>query len=363
MRARLLPIASLVVVALATSLALSSIALATYDPLGSGRTELRLSGSFLEQLRKGGVKVRAVRPAELRGATVTFPVAGGKLDPTTANGIVEHEGALVFEAAGKDVPVRALRLKTASRGMPLSAKVGGSQLKLARAANLVVSRQGFGEKIRVASLAMAPKLATRLGKKLGRRDVFEPGMAIGEVVTSIRPQTVRLRAEGSAELSLAPDFAAKLASLFVAVNPIFPAEHVGAGFTLPVFSGDLAPGAPQGAVDTTGALEFLQLGGGQAFWRESRVDLTARTVTAEVEIQPAPPFGGKLGRLPIAALLGGTVGANERTRKISLREFELRLSAPTAQNFNEIFAEPQGKRNVFLAGEPLGMVSVEAQGQ
>ena len=39
------------------------------------------------------------------------------------------------------------------------------------------------------------------------------------------------------------------------------------------------------------------------------------------------------------------------------------MQANLAQAFNEAFAKPLGKANVFAAGEPLGTVSFTAQAQ
>jgi len=344
-------------------MALAPLAGAAYDPLGSGRTTLSLDKTFLTLLKRNGIKLAATAPAKLEGSAVSFPVSGGKFDPTSANGTVEHSGALVFKAGGGSVPIKVLQLKTTSTRTPLTAKVGGSQLKLAEAKDLAVSRQGFDEKVKVSSLTLSAKLATRLAKKLHRRGVFEEGLPLGRTLTVAKPQTVALLGQGRAELALAPGFAAKLGSLFVAVNPIFPAEHIGSMFTLPIFGGDIAPGGLQGAVETSGSLEFLQLGGGQIFWAESRLDLTAKTFGPEVDVEPSPPFGGKIGRLSVAALLAGSVSNDPKQRTIAVQGAELSLQAATAQTFNEVFAKPQGKDGVFLAGEPLGVISFVAQGQ
>jgi hypothetical protein len=352
-------------VALLATLCLAPPAQADYDPLGSGQTKLSLDASFLALLKQNGVKLSTVAPAKLQGGTVSFPVSGGKFDPTSARGAVEHEGALVFRAGGKSIPLKALQLKTTQRRSPLSAKVGGSQLKLAQAKSLTVTRSGFGDKVKTSSLTLSSKLATRLGKKLGLKGAFKEGLPLGQALTVASPETATVLAKGKAELTLAPAFAAKLASLFVAVNPVFPAERPGAGqFTLPLFGGTIAPDGSQGTIETSGSLELLQLGGGQVFWAEGWLDLATRALSAEAEVRPSPPYAGKLGRLGIAALLGpGALAADPRARTVSLSGAPLALDAATAATFNEVFAKPQGRDGVFAAGEALGAVSFIAEGQ
>lgn len=350
---------------LAALLCLSPLARADYDPLGSGATKLSLDKGFLALLKQNGVKLSAVAPAKLEGATVSFPVSGGKFDPTAAKGTVEHEGALLFKAGNHSIPLRALQLKTTQRHSPLSAKVGGNQLKLAAAKGLAVSREGFGDRVKVSSLSLSAKLATRLAKKLRLPGVFQEGQPLGQTLTKAQPETVTVLGQGRATFTLDPGILAKLGSLFVALNPIFPAEHQGPVFSLPIFGGTIAPDGSSGRIETSGSLELLQLGGGQLFWAEDWLDLGAKTASPEVDLEPSPPYGGKVGRVPIAelSLSGAAISSDPKARTVTIVGASLVMQAQTAATFNEVFAKPQGKDGVFAAGEALGSVSFVAQGQ
>ena len=351
-------VASLFALAL---LLLAPSAQAAYEPLGSGTTKLALDKSFLATLAQSGVKLSAVAPAKLKGGTVSFPVSSGKLDPTTANGTVEHEGALLFAAGKRSIPLKALQLKTTQKRSPFSAKVGGSQLKIAGAKSLAVSRAGFASKIKVSELTLSAKLATRLAKKLRLRGVLEAGMPFASSVSTANPKTVRLLSQNRATLTLDPGFQAKLASLFVAVNPIFPAERPGP-FTLQIAGGEIAPDASEGRVATAGSLEFLQQGGGQIFWAEGALELQAKSLIPEVELRPSPPYAGKLGPQGVAAFALSSSSANPKARTVSLAG-TLALDAATAKTFNELFAAPLGRGEVFAAGEAVGAVSLSGVGQ
>jgi hypothetical protein len=353
-----------VALALASALSLTPSAQADYDPVGSGVTRFTLDRDFLNMLKQNGVKVSARGRARVVGGVASFPVSGGKFDPTNATGTVDHEGALLFSAEGRSLPLKALQLKTSQRHTPFSARVGGGQLRLAVVERLSVSRRGFGEKVRSSKLSLSAKLATRLGKKLHLKGVFEPGQALGSAVTTAEPLTVTLARTGDVSLYLDPGFEAKLRELFVAVTPIFPAEHPGPQFTLPIFGGTIAPDAASGTIETSGALELLQLGGGQVFWLEDWFDLAARTASPEVDSEPSPPYTGKIGRTPVAGLtLRGPVTSDPTKRTVTVEGASLALGAATAATFNEVFAKPQGKEGVFVAGEALGTASFTAQGQ
>jgi len=335
---------------------------ATYDPLASGATRLTLSTSFMVLLKRNRVELSASDGAKLKGRTISFPVSGGKFDPRRAKGTVDHEGTLLLQAGRHRIRMGALLLRTTQKHAPFSVKLGGSQLKLAETPKVVITRAGFGSTIGIGSLTLSAKVAIRLGRKLHLRGVFEPGQALGSSATTATPLTVALQGSGRISFELDPSFTAKLQSLFVAVNPIFPAEHPGP-FAFPIFGGTLAPDSSSGRLAAQGALEFLQLGGGQVFWREPHLDFADRLFTAEAEVDPEPPYGGKLGPVSVAGLSGGNPSADQKSRTLSLGGVTLTSEAATAAIFNEVFAKPQGKDGVFVAGEALGSLAFTARGQ
>lgn len=350
--------------ALTGTLLLAPAAKADYDPLASGTTKLTLDKGFLALMKQNGVKLSAVAPAKLRAGAITFPISGGKFDPLDAKGTVEHEGALRFSNGARTIPLKALQLKTTSKRSPFSVKAGGGQLKLAQAKSLLVSREGFGQKVKVTRLSLSAKVATRLGKKLRLKGVFKEGTPLGSAITKAQPETISIEAKGRASLSIDPGFQAKLDSLFVALNPIFPAEHPGP-FTFQIFGGTISPTGSSGTLETQGALEFIQLGGGQVFWKEPFLDLSARGFSAEAESLPSPPYPGKVGRIAVAGLdfAGAQIQADPNQRTVSVSNAALTISAATAAAFEEVFSKPQDKAGVFAAGQVLGSVSFVAVGQ
>jgi hypothetical protein len=340
-----------------TSLTGAASASARFDPIAGGSTTLTFARSFAALLGANGVKVKATAGATYRSGTATFPVSAGKLEPAEVVGSVEHEGVLLFSAGGHVLPLKSLVLKTTRKSSPLSAKLGGGQLKLASSSKLASTRSGFGVASKVTQIKLSAKAATRLDKKLDLKGAFSQGQLLGSSLTDAQPETVTVKEGGRAELTLAPEFASKLSSLFVAVNPVFPAEHLGTPFTLRVVDGQIAPDASSGTLETAGSLELIQQDGGQAFFRELAPELGLDSTRSEYQFIPSPTAPGPTNTGPLLGLGGGTVASEPKARAISLSGASLPLSASTAQSLNETFATPQKKSGVFSPGETFASLS------
>ncbi|HEX3733538.1 MAG TPA: hypothetical protein VHU86_00135 [Solirubrobacterales bacterium] len=354
-----------IAVAMALLFVLVSVprARATSDPLGSGTTRLAFEKSFLAFLRRDKVKLSTTSPAALKGKVASFPVSGGLIDPTIGRGTIETEGSIVFANARGRIPLRAITVKTDHS--PLIAKVGGSQLKLATSAKIASKREGFGSGFQAKQLKLTAKVATRLNKKLRPRVPFAAGQAIGSTASATQPQTVTVLAQNKATIAFDPAFVSKLLALPVpvALNPVFPAEHEGASFTFPIIVGSaIAPDASQGTIRTGGEVELLALGAGQIFWHEQWLAPDDGVDLAEVNLQPAPPFGGKQAQAPLFSLsmAGAQVASDPVARTVAISGTSLALEPAAAAQMNELFA--QGKA-VFAASEAIGSFSVTAQGQ
>jgi hypothetical protein len=351
-----------ILVALLALLTFAASAEAAYDPLGAGTTRLALDKRFLAFLARDHVELEAAAPARRLAGAILLPVSGGSFDPTIGRGEVEQEGTLTLANARKRVPIRKLVVKT-SRA-PLVAKVGGSQLKLATAAATHSAREGFGALFTASRLRLTAKVATRLNKKLRPPVPFTVGQPLGSLRSTPQPLLATILPRGRATLAFDGGFLAKLGERFVSVNPIFPAEHAGSLFTMPIIAGGaLAPDGSLGTLRTGGEVEFLQLGGGQVFWHEPWLDLGAAEYTVEANVQPSPPYGGKALRAGVASILDAPASAEPRNRTITVAGGQLRLDQQTAQTFNEVFAAPDGKAAPFAAGEALGTISFEATTQ
>jgi hypothetical protein len=332
---------------------------AGYDPIASGMTTLKLAPSFARFLHRSGVRLEGRGGVAVRGRAIAFPVAAGKLEPVEARGTIEHAGQLVFRAGSRRLPLRSLQLKTTRASAPFAAKLGGGQLKLATGARLGSERQGFGTDFQTTGMRLSAKVATRLDKKLGLPGVFVAGRPFGSATTAVEPATVGLAPTGKVELSLDPAFVAKLASFFVAVNPIFPAEHPGA-FAFPIGGGVLAPTGASGLLKTTGGLEFIQVGGGQFFVKDLEPEIATGQANAEYQLVLVSSGPGPNQAGPLLGLGAGAFASEPAVRAIGESGATLALSATVAQGFDEAFAKPLGRPDSFAAGEVLGTIAYTA---
>jgi hypothetical protein len=344
--------------ALLCFLSLSS-AQAAYDPIGGGTTKLTLDKRFASFLKKSKIKLSAKAPAKRQGASFSLPITSGNLDPTTGKGEVGQEGTLLFQSAKGKVPLREITVKT--KRSPLIAKVGGSQLKLATSQKLYAKREGFGTSFQAKALQLTAKAATRLNKKLRPKAPFAEGQPLGTLTAKAQPQLITVLEANKATLSFDQAFLAKLESRFVSLNPVFPAERAGSSFSFPIAKGgSIAPDGSAGTLRSAGAVELLQLGAGQVFWKELWLDLATRSDSAEVDVEPTPAFPGKLGRVGVFDLVPAPVVSDPKARTVSVSGAPLTLQAQAAQTLNEAFAQGQG---VFAAGEAVGVLSFVGQGQ
>jgi hypothetical protein len=346
-------------------LAFVPVAQGSYDPLGAGRTKLTLAKPFVRSLASHEVVLEAAQGAARDGRSYTLPVAGGAIDPRAMKGEIDQAGALVFRRGRQRVPLRKIVVEV--KHQPLIAKVGGGQLKLATAAKRSFVRDGFGSVFDATGLRLSAKLATRLAKKLHLHGVFAAGQPLGALRSSTEPATVAVLPRGRATLAPDPAFIAKLDSLFVSLNPIAPAERAsGPTFSFPFIpAGNISPDGRRGQIRLGGGVEYLQLGAGQVFWHEPWLEPTAETTLAETDVEPTPSFPGKLGQIPVLILdlSGATITSDPKARTVGVSGAGVALTAQTAATFNQAFAKPQQKDEVFHPGEALGSISFVAQTQ
>ena len=280
--------------------AFAASASAATNPVGSGTTTLHLSPAFSKSLKKGKVKLSATSPATLKGTTLALPLTGGALDSDSGQGAISQSGELKLKAPHGKLFLKGFTLKTTRS--PLIANVSGAQLQLTSAPKPHLAREGFGFQIRYPTLKLSKNLAERLNKKLHLKKVFSTGEALGSLLTRAQPQTIAVAPTGDVALEFNSQTFAKLNARDVAINPVFPAEHIGNAYLLPIHGGQIAPDASLGTIETQGTVELIKLGSGAVQLREIWPELGPKALSAELAIEPASPVTGGLARPSIGTL-------------------------------------------------------------
>lgn len=401
------------VAALIALLAFAPLASAANDPLSSGTTTLTLNKGFFKKLKKSGVKVLKLSPGTLKNRTVTLPVSGGSLDPTTGLGTIEQspKSGLKFKHGKKTAPVNTLILETSTNS--LKAKVAGKNMKLASVAGVTVARNGFGANVSVTKLKLTGKAAKQLNKKLGftgnknsgkknkrasasktAQPPFKGNQVLGSSASETQPKTVTVLPGGKASLLTNEATVKKFAfppptGMGVKIETFSPGEteKLVNPFTpllkFPISGGTIAPNASSGIVQTTGGVKLVQepeefaipIPGKttmtlNAIW----VDLGAKTATVEVGVEStiSPKLNlGKPERFSIANLnlAGATIKSDPSAHTVTVENAVATLQGVTAETLNQVFGAPWDAEGVelphpkFAEGDGLGTFSFTAQTQ
>ncbi len=414
---RMVPSAVAAVVALVALLAFAPLASATSDPVASGTTTITLNKGLVNKLKNVGVKVLKASPATVKGRTVTLPVSGGSVDPTTGQGTVEHSGGIKFKRGKKTAPVNTLVLDTTTSS--LNAKVAGKTMKLASVSGVTFVRNGFGVTVSIGKLKLTGKAAQQLNKKLSianpakgkgkasklasvskgkaAQKPFKGNQVLGSSSSEAQPKTVAVLPTGNATLALSASAVQKLNNVgphppgepgpfavkLSTVPPTTASLTIPPTLAFPINGGTISPAATSGVLQTSGGLQLIQSleaapppgtrGVTTLTMGNIWVDLAAKTATVEVTIEnPKTPAVnlGNLGRSSIAdiQLTGATITSDPATRTVSVQNATATLQAVTAETLNAVFINeiekalgmPQEK---FAGGDPLGVFSFTAQTQ
>ncbi len=188
------PMRMAVPVAMVAALLVAAPAATAKVDLAGGATTLKLDRGTAGALADAGVAVRPLQPAKARGGAVAFPVVGGRIDPATAAGRIDHSGGLQFSKGGERVALRAFRVHVGARRAILTARVGNSRLtalslSLKRAK---VVRPGLATTVRGVRATLTAGAAKALNAAFST-GLFARGTPIGSVTVKARPAQVEAR--------------------------------------------------------------------------------------------------------------------------------------------------------------------------
>jgi hypothetical protein len=336
--------------ALAGAAVAAPAAAAAIVPVEDGRTGLHLDAATAAALGDLGVGVSPIGPATARGLRLSFPINGGRIDPETAAGTVDHEGGLAFQAGGTAVRLTGFTVRTDARRPYLTARVGGATIRLLNLdlSDAAVIRRGPGRvgtwAVRIRSTLTA-QAAAALNAAFGSS--LPGGLPVGRVDLRAFPAEV-LFDGGATTLALDPGTAQALAGLGVTASAVPPATSGPAGLAFPVTGGSLPTGELGGEITHSGGIA-LTAGPTRVELGRFVIDLDADppVLTARVGDTPA--------RVPLALdLAAARIGLSNGRAVITGARVALTPEAASA--LNGAF-----RTSALRAGVVLGTARVVAQ--
>jgi hypothetical protein len=323
------------------------------EPVGEGKTALKLSASLYERLQGSDVRLVKLRPGRVQGRTATMPASGGTLDAPEASAIIAHESGFKLRGQRGDVVVRKLIVDIPAK--QLRGQIGGRKLTIASLSKIDGAPDGFGAKIAVHTLRLTRGAALALNRALGLSGVFAGGRSLGSISSLVQPEAVTI-ASGTIALGGEASIFAKLESLGVDLGPWGTSSRFGEGgppvFLFEVASGTLGPDASTGLVNGESGLTLQKPEpDGDLLLLTPTVDLGSRTLSAGL----ARLSGANLASGTIATL--DTSAAMTRIRwasRMELTDVKAIASQFLADRLNATFAPP----TPFAAGETLGELNL-----
>jgi hypothetical protein len=312
--------------------------------VGAGTTSLTLTSATAKALKGLGVSATVIRPGSAKGATLAFPVTGGRIDPKTAVGTLNHRGGLRLKKGGRQVRLTDFRV-TVGRRSTISAKVNGG----ARASvfALVVGKArvaSSGAEARVSRLRV--HLTTAGAGALNatfRTHAFRSRQLIASARTAVLPSSVELTG-GSTALTLDPGTAQALTGLGVAVAPAAGATaNADGSVAFPISGGRLSSRTFAGDIAHTGGLTLTA---------------GAKTVTLKdfrIGVDSTPSLSADVGgqRVEIVDLDLADLQATLTGRRVVLDGAKATLTQTAATALNQAFGT-----TALKAGLPLGVATV-----
>ena len=335
-----------IVVALGGLLVLAPAASADVG-LRGGATTLRLNPGTAEALGSLGVTASPINPARARDTRFTFPISGGRIDPATAAGTINHAGGLRLAAGGTRVALRRFRV-TVGKQLNLSAFVGGELVHIAKLRGTPrVTRRGFDTRVRGLTAELTGKAARALNAAFGV-SAFTRGIPLGRVAVNAKPAQTELLARGETALAIDAGALAALTSLGIAPGVIAPAALSGTTATFPISGGRVALDLAGGVIRHTGGISLTK---GATVVRLERFD---------IRLGATPQLFASVNGSSKVAILDLDLSSATPTvtgRRITVAGVGTALTQGAADALNAAFAT-----TAFSAGLALGVATVSARG-
>jgi hypothetical protein len=313
--------------------------------LAGGTTALTLDAGVARALSGAGIAVSPIRPAAVRGGAVAFPITGGRIDPATAAGTIEHSGGLRI-AAGRTV-VRLTRFTVrVGRTSTLTASVGNARVPILRldTSRARITRSGLATNVAGVRALLTAQAARALNTAFDTH-LFRGGLAIGSVRVNAQPAEIELTG-GATTLAVDAGAASALQSLGVTPAPIAPATAGQPGLRFPISGGTVNARTLAGEITHRGGISLTRGG--------TVVRLTDFTIA----VDRTPSLSAEVGGSRVEILSLDLAGARTRVagRNVTVSGVVAKLTGAAAGALNQAFGT-----TAFQEGLTLGTATVRAR--
>lgn len=312
--------------------------------VGTGTTSLTLTSATAKALGGLGVRPTAIGAGKANGATLSFPVSGGRIDPKTAAGTLNHRGGLQLRKGDRRIRLTDFRVRVGSRST-ISAKVnGGARVSVFSlgVGNAKITSSGVETRVSRLRVQLTTTGAQALNTTF-RTHAFRGRQLIANARTAVLPASLRLSG-GDTALTLDAGTAKALTGLGVTVAPAPGATARADGaIAFPISSGRLSSRTFAGRINHTGGL-ILSAGPTAVTLKDFRIRINASpSLSADV--------GGK--RVGIVDLDLKDLRTTLTGRRVVLAGVKANLTQDAATALNQAFGT-----TALTAGLPLGVATV-----
>jgi hypothetical protein len=335
--------ATLTGAALVAGAVVAAPAHATTVQLDGGATTLTLD----KRLGDSGIKVTAAGGATPTRGGVVLAITGGRIDPRTATGTIEHAGGVQFRAGKARVRLTGLSLDT---GKPRAGSATSGATRLAAFSlslrGAKVRRHGFDTALVGVGVALTAKGAAALNRGLHVR-AFRKGTSIGTAALRSQPAEIVFRG-GMTSLALDPGMAATLQGQGIAVAPAGAAvANADGSLGFPIDHGRVNAKTLAGSLTHRGRLSFTR--------GETVVTVSAPVLVTSGIARLNTGLG--TGRLDLLSLDVGRATDTASGRRVTLGGVVGALTDAGAAALNQAFAT-----TAFTRGMVVGTMTVAAAG-
>jgi len=300
--------------------------------LAGGKTTLKLDRGTAAALTAAGVSV---------SGSGVFPITGGRIDPATGAGRIDHRGGLRIAAGSRSVRLSKFRIQNGN----LSAVAGGARLHVAKLRGGKLRRTATTTRIARVRVELTGKAARALNAAL-HTSLFARGVPLGRATVDAKLAQIAPRG-GSTALAVDPGALSALTSLGITPGLVDPASADKSGaFRFPITGG---------VVDAKTLAGRIRHSGGISLTKGSTVVELTRF---DIEISGTPQLTALVGgtRVPILDLDLSGITTSVKGLRVTVSGVRATLTAEAAGALNQAFGT-----TAFQEGLLLGIATVRAR--